>query len=149
MDDSHLIKFVGAMQKKYPNAIFRFEYDEKEASYRIWHTYNKVYADNKFCEYMGKLIKEIFIPIGFFNFYIDLNTEFMKKMNNAKSWAYNSTKPISSSFQDVESYTSNTSPFMNRAGCNRITNSKSPVDVVSREESRTAERETPIYRMAA
>lgn len=78
-------KFVDEMQKAYPQTVFRYEYNKEDDMYRIWHTYQDVYTDMEFTTAMGKKIKELFIPEGFFNFYIDLNTSYKKDLMAMKS----------------------------------------------------------------
>lgn len=87
MNNAHLISFVTQMQERYPNVIFRFEFDPREKAYRIWHTYANAYSDDAFAAAMGRLIKDLFVPIGFFDFYIDLNTAYLSKKNALQNWS--------------------------------------------------------------
>lgn len=79
MSNAHLIAFVSQMQALYPNVIFRFEFDARNSAWRIWHTYPHAYSDHNFEAALGSLIKSLFIPLNFFDFYIDLNTAYLTK----------------------------------------------------------------------
>lgn len=105
-----LIEFVGQMQKEYPSVIFRFEYDEEEESYRIWHTYGKGQEDLAFLSSMGRLIRDIFIPSDFFDYYIDYNAEYAVKFYQPTHWMASSklTSPASVEWMYPLSYPSTT-----------------------------------------
>ncbi|MDZ4122277.1 MAG: hypothetical protein U1C33_07630 [Candidatus Cloacimonadaceae bacterium] len=81
-----LNSFVGRMQREFPHVKFRFEYNKTEESYRIWHTSYKPNEEVDFLTFMGGLIKNLFIPNNFFNFYLDFNAEYDDKINNASQW---------------------------------------------------------------
>lgn len=87
MRPNDLLKtFVGEMQRRYPSVIFRFEYDEEEEMHRIWHTYADVYSDESFNSAIGKLITNLFVPAEFFNYYIELNVQYIEEAKLIDQW---------------------------------------------------------------
>lgn len=87
MRPNDLLKtFVGEMQREYPSAIFRFEYDEEEEMHRIWHTYTDVYSDESFNSAIGKLITNLYVPAEFFDYYIELNVSYVEELKKINCW---------------------------------------------------------------
>lgn len=87
MRPNDLLKtFVGEMQRRYPSVIFRFEYDEEEGMHRIWHTYTDVYLDESFNSAIGELITSLFVPADFFNYYIELNVQYIEESKLIDQW---------------------------------------------------------------
>ncbi len=75
-NDDLMIRFVGILQKKYPAIIFRFEYQEDDDWYKIWHTYESVNDDDDFRDTIGAYMKDILFPEGMMKVYFDLNIDY-------------------------------------------------------------------------
>lgn len=90
--DSLMIKFVGILQERYPDVIFRFEYQEEDDWYKIWHTYEKVNEDDEFRGTIGRYMKDILFPESMMKVYFDLNIDFIEGMKRQSSWHVASTK---------------------------------------------------------
>lgn len=91
-----LIQFVGTMQTKFPNVIFRFEYDNNESQYRLWHTFVNTEDTKQFLASIGELIQSLFIPNDFYDYYLDYNADFSQKFNDFSQWICSANEPCSS-----------------------------------------------------
>lgn len=91
-NDVLMIRFVGILQERYPDIIFRFEYQEEDDWYKIWHTYENVNEDDEFRGTIGGYMKDILFPEGMTNIYFDLNIDFIDGMKSQSSWHVASTK---------------------------------------------------------
>ncbi|MDI3504121.1 MAG: hypothetical protein PWP64_1057 [Candidatus Cloacimonadota bacterium] len=91
-NDDLMIRFVGILQERYPDIIFRFEYQEEDDWYKIWHTYENVNEDDEFRDTIGGFMKDILFPEGMMKVYFDLNIDFIEGMKCQPSWHVVSTK---------------------------------------------------------
>lgn len=85
-NDDLMIRFVGILQEKYPAIIFRFEYQEDDDWYKIWHTYESVNEDDDFRDTIGAYMKDILFPEGMMKVYFDLNIDYIEGMKSQPSW---------------------------------------------------------------
>ncbi|MFW5628643.1 MAG: hypothetical protein ACOCG6_05365 [Candidatus Cloacimonadaceae bacterium] len=86
MENSKLvINFVRLLRETFPTVIFRFEYQEEDGWYKIWHTYEKVFEDKRFNNIIGGYIKDFLLPKGFHKVYFDLDLDYIEGMKNYQS----------------------------------------------------------------
>lgn len=85
-NDQLMDEFLGILRDKYPTVIFRYEYQEDDGWYKVWHTYENALDDNMFDEFIGKYIKDFLMPQGMHKVYFDINLDYIEALNSQTSW---------------------------------------------------------------